>query len=547
MSQRRNYDNGQYNHDYYEENAQAYQGKRAQSSGRRHTSGAAQASYNRSRAQAARAPQSNQAYAHRAQAYGGQAQAHNAQAQGYGAGTQRGYNHGTGRAQGYGANNGYGAGAGYAAHNGYGAGGVQGYGAGSAQGYSTGSVQGYSANEYSEYNDYARYVEQRKQRHKKSPLAIGITIALLLIIGVGAFLIINPLSFDITVNGVRHTVSSDSTLQTVLDKNMASPQPGNLLAVDGSVCEVGGGDKFSATINGQATTDASSKLHKNDAIEITNGADTTETYQTTTEEIPYERSEDDNYWSGSLHVYIAGQNGIRTTKTGDVSGISVTEDTQAAVNEEYKIYTASTGDDKVIALTFDDGPWPTTTSEILDVLKEYNAKATFFTIGNQISENADLVKRAANEGHQICTHTWDHAAGTGQGVNLTYMSADEQINEVEKGFSAIEEVTGTTVSRVMRAPGGNFHGSIIWTLQPYITAEIGWDIDTEDWRRPGASTIAQRILEAKSGNVVLMHDGGGDRSQTVEALKQALPTLVEQGYKFVTVDELLKYNIPSSS
>ena len=176
---------------------------------------------------------------------------------------------------------------------------------------------------------------------------------------------------------------------------------------------------------------------------------------------------------------------MRTTKTGKVSGKTVTEDTTPAVNEEYKIYTANTGDDKVIALTFDDGPWKDTTAEILDVLKENDAHATFFTIGKQIADHSDVVKRAHDEGHEICTHTWDHAAGSGQGVNLTYMTADEQIQEVQKGFQAIKDVIGEDPVRIMRAPGGNFKGDIVWTLQPYIDAEIGWNVDTEDWRRPG--------------------------------------------------------------
>ena len=72
-------------------------------------------------------------------------------------------------------------------------------------------------------------------------------------------------------------------------------------------------------------------------VEIADGADATETFQSSTEEIPFTRVEDENYWSGSLHVYIAGANGVRTTKTGDVSGITLTEDTQPVVNEEYKI------------------------------------------------------------------------------------------------------------------------------------------------------------------------------------------------------------------
>lgn len=246
-------------------------------------------------------------------------------------------------------------------------------------------------------------------------------------------------------------------------------------------------------------------------------------------------------------MYIDGQNGVRTTKTGKVSGKTVTEDTTPAVNEEYKIYTANTGDDKVIALTFDDGPWKDTTAEILDVLKENDAHATFFTIGKQIADHSDVVKRAHDEGHEICTHTWDHAAGSGQGVNLTYMTADEQIQEAQKGFQAIKDVVGEDPRRIMRAPGGNFKGDIVWTLQPYIDAEIGWNVDTEDWRRRGADTIASRIMKAKPGSVILMHDGGGDRSQTVEALKKALPQLKQEGYRFVTISELLQYDPPADS
>lgn len=396
-----------------------------------------------------------------------------------------------------------------------------------------------------EYSDYSRYLDQRQQRRRKSPVAIGVAVALLAAIGVGVYFFLNPLSFEVTINGVTHTVDRGTTLDAALEEGMAAPQPGNLLAIDGSLLAEGGGERFSATINGEATGDGTRELKKGDVIEISNGADVTETFQTSSEEIPFERVEDENYWNGSLHVYTTGSNGIRTTKTGDVSGIQLVEETQPVVNEGYRIYNANVGEDKVIALTFDDGPWPDTTEEILDILEQYDAKATFFTIGNQIDSYSSTVKRAYDAGHQICTHTWDHASGSGQGVNLTYMSADEQVNEVQQGIAAISAVIGTEASHVMRAPGGNFFGDIIWTLQPYITAEIGWNVDTEDWRRPGVDSIVESILSVQPGDVVLMHDGGGDRSQTVEALRQALPTLKEQGYRFVTVDELLAYDIPT--
>lgn len=395
------------------------------------------------------------------------------------------------------------------------------------------------------YNDYSRYTERRSKR--PGPVAIGVMAVLIIAIGIGVFFVLNPPTFDITVNGAKHTVSNGTTIDKLIDDGLASPTAGNLLAVDASVITEGGGDRFAATINGNATNDGSKKVKKGDAIDIQNGADVTEDYDSSTEEIPYERVEDNNYWNGSLHVYIDGQNGVRTTKTGKVSGKTVTEDTTPAVNEEYKIYTANTGDDKVIALTFDDGPWKDTTAEILDVLKENDAHATFFTIGKQIGDHSDVVKRAHDEGHEICTHTWDHAAGSGQGVNLTYMTADEQIQEVQKGFQAIKDAIGEDPVRIMRAPGGNFKGDIVWTLQPYIDAEIGWNVDTEDWRRPGADTIASRIMKAKPGSVILMHDGGGDRSQTVEALKKALPQLKQEGYRFVTISELLQYDPPADS
>lgn len=398
-----------------------------------------------------------------------------------------------------------------------------------------------------EYSDYSRYIDQRQKRRRKSPLAIVVSLVILAAIGVGVYFFLNPLSFEVTVNGVKHTVDRGATLGTTLEEGMASPQPGNLLAIDGTVATEGGGDKFSATVNGEATNDEKRELKKGDVIEIANGSDTTETFQSSTEEVPFTRVEDENYWNGSLHVYIPGVNGVRTTKTGDVSGITLVEDTQPVVNEEYKIYNANVGDDKVIALTFDDGPWPDSTGQILDILDQYDAKATFFTIGNQIEQHADMVKRAHDAGHQICTHTWDHASGSGQGVNLTYMTAEEQISEVQKGMEAISSATGADASTVMRAPGGNFFGDLVWTLQPYITAEVGWNVDTEDWRRPGVDAIVERIESAQPGDVILMHDGGGDRSQTVEALRQALPVLKEKGYRFVTVDELLAYPIPTSN
>ncbi len=384
-----------------------------------------------------------------------------------------------------------------------------------------------------------------RRRKKKSPLPIVLAAIVLVAAGVGVYFFTNPPIYSVTVNGSEQTVSTGTTVEQCIEKGFATPTAGNLLAVDGSVAQAGAGQAFSATVNGNAV-DGSYAVKKGDDVQISNGADVEEEYTETTETVPCGTSGTDystlsSYYGGSIHVYSSGQDGEKTVKTGKVSGKTVEEVTKQPVDAGYSAYTVNTNGEKVIALTFDDGPWPTTTSEILDILRENGAHATFFQIGNQIANMPDIEKRIVEEGNQVGTHTWDHASGSGQGVNLTYMSSDEQREEIEKGFAAIEDTLGMTVTHVMRAPGGNYYGSLIDNLKDLVVAEIGWDLDTEDWSRPGASAIEQVILSVKPGQVILMHDGGGDRSQTVEALRTALPQLIAQGYKCVTIDELMAY------
>jgi peptidoglycan/xylan/chitin deacetylase (PgdA/CDA1 family) len=283
-------------------------------------------------------------------------------------------------------------------------------------------------------------------------------------------------------------------------------------------------------------------VHRGDVVEISDGANIMEDYT----EIIEEQAQGVTFeGSGAMHlVESQGTSGKTSIKTGAVSGITATSQAEDTQDAQIKFFNVDTGDNKVIALTFDDGPWDTYTNEILDILAENNAKATFFTVGERVEKNPDLVARERSEGHQVCTHTWDHAEGSGQGVNLGYMTDEERVSEITQGYQAIADACDIDVSEVsqaIRAPGGNFSTEVAKSVLNYITAEVGWNIDTEDWRRPGASTIAARILKATNGNIVLMHDGGGDRSQTVEALRTALPQLVEQGYTFVTIDELLTY------
>lgn len=400
---------------------------------------------------------------------------------------------------------------------------------------------GYQAQPYSQQG--SPYAQPPRRRHPvRTVLLVLLAIVCVCALAAGVWFGVKALStMTVSVNGVQVELKKGATVQTLLDEGHAAPQGGNLLAIDGSVLTPGGGTPYAAAVNG-TPCDATYALTGGEQVVIDNGSDVTEDVVVSEETVPrawYDDSREfSSYWAGSIHLMGDGQDGMRTVKTGSVSGLTQVEETTPAQSGGYRVYTAQV-DRPVIALTFDDGPWPDTTSQILDILETYGARATFFTIGNQIPGREDLVRRARDLGCEVCTHTWDHAAGSGEGVNITYMSAEEQVNEVLQGYAAIADALGEEPTHIMRAPGGNFYGDTIDILWPYVTAEIGWNVDTEDWRRPGADVIAQRIMAAQPGQVVLMHDGGGDRSQTVEALRQALPALIEQGYEFVTVSELI--------
>ena len=393
-----------------------------------------------------------------------------------------------------------------------------------------------------------RRPQDNRRRQGGIPPQVFAAVAGLLVIGIVVLLILHPWNYKVVINGEEVTVSRNATISDAIEEGFASPHPGDLLDIEGQLLEEDGGDAFAAVVNGESTNDPEFQLKKGDVVEISDGADTTESFTSSEVTIPHgERTWDTemgSYWNGSIHVVEQGEDGIETTKTGDVSGKTITEETKPAVDSGYHIYTADVGEDKVVALTFDDGPWPDSTDAILDVLEANGAKATFFTIGNQIPECTEQLRREYDLGMQICTHSYDHAAGNGQGVNLTYMTADEQVNEILKGYESIKEVTGEEPVHYMRAPGGNYYGDIISTLQPYVDAEFGWDVDTEDWQQPGADAIYERIMSVQPGQIVLMHDGGGDRSQTVEAVSRAVPELIAQGYTLVTVGDLLQYPAP---
>jgi peptidoglycan/xylan/chitin deacetylase (PgdA/CDA1 family) len=181
-----------------------------------------------------------------------------------------------------------------------------------------------------------------------------------------------------------------------------------------------------------------------------------------------------------------------------------------------------------VALTIDDGPHPTYTPMLLDLLARYKVPATFSVIGLQVTEWPKLVQRIVAEGHQISGHTVTHP------LNLPRLPAARIEGEIGGGHDRIAQTTGVA-PKYFRAPGGAWSPQILDTAAAHSMICIDWQVDTRDWTRPGAQTIARRLLGAQPGDILLCHDGGGNRVQTIEALRTVIPALQQRGLAFVAL------------
>ncbi len=244
-----------------------------------------------------------------------------------------------------------------------------------------------------------------------------------------------------------------------------------------------------------------------------------------------------------LQVAAEPQSGSRTFDF-DAAG-SIKSENYTAIPSSYVIQ--RTGDHPgMVALTFDDGPDPAWTPKILDALEQEKVPATFFVVGSYGQENPDLLKRIVNEGHDIGNHSFTHP-------NLG--EVPETVTEVELNATQrlIESTTGHSTT-LFRAPYfGDAEPQTPDEVEPIVTAKhlgyitVGLHVDPDDWETPGTDAIVDRVVKGVTdksddedvrGQIVLLHDGGGDRSQTLAALPRIVETLRSKGYQFVTVSQL---------
>jgi polysaccharide deacetylase family sporulation protein PdaB len=196
------------------------------------------------------------------------------------------------------------------------------------------------------------------------------------------------------------------------------------------------------------------------------------------------------------------------------------------------VYHNHENDANMIALTFDDGPHPKYTMEILEILEEYDIPATFFFVGENVSYYQDTAREVAKRGHEIGNHTYSHPC-----VNKQSQAAFRE--ELTRCEEIIQRVVGVH-PKLFRPPQGSWNTRVYEIARERDYSVILWDLDTLDWAHTPSENISNYILEnVKSGNIILMHDYHSGGCTTTDALRMFIPNLIEQGYRFVTVSELI--------
>ena len=426
-------------------------------------------------------------------------------------------------------------------------------------------------------NDSAAPVQQpreleqipRRRRRSKAPLIL----LLLLVLGVGGFFgyqrfgdrlpninlpnipFISDLlsrfgvgekTVTITLNGEETQVAEGSTVQDVFDATHPSVVPGNLMSVAGNVIGEGQGDAYAATLNGALLPMAETTttvVTEGATLSFANGANKSEEF--TTERVVssspklVRRVQDGLEEAGPglqtgvlQYVYQWGKEGSKEVRTGTVSG--ETADGDVVEGQDCIIMCQNIhpdNDEKLVALTFDDGP-TNYTQQYLDILAQYDIKCTFNLIGEQVEDCADAVRATRDAGHQICSHTWTHP-------DLPTLGGDEVRTQLADTFAVIKSVADYDTTSI-RAPYGDINFEVWAQSNGLMTMSAYWTHDSEDWKLPGVDQmVANCTSNMAPGSVILMHDGGGNRDQDVEALPRIIEAWQAAGYRFVTMEELL--------
>lgn len=314
-----------------------------------------------------------------------------------------------------------------------------------------------------------------------------------------------------------------------LARQFSPARPGDVLsAVERRVVVPGGGRPIVVVVNGRVAR-TSAVTRSGDRVRAYSGTDVVEPVVIETRTVdPPTRV----IGSGPLQRVVSeGSHGVEVASVGALSGevVAVTTVTGATprVVRRYPLRGA-----KVVALTFDDGPWPRQTDAVLSILAEKNVPATFFMLGSRVKAAPDVARRVVDAGHLVGNHTYRHA-------RADKTSAEAMRSEVRLTNDEIRRATGIA-PHWFRPAGGHLTPALRGELKRIGMRIALWNVDPQDWREDAstAEIVRSVVSSARPGAVILLHDGGGRQDAMIAALPRIIDGLRAAGYGFVTLDEL---------
>lgn len=335
-------------------------------------------------------------------------------------------------------------------------------------------------------------------------------------------------TLPVSVRGEERLVALGSSVQDALDQGLVTPRAGDIVDATGTVLAAGRGEAGCVLVNGEIAL-PDRLLRSGDILAERVGADVTESILTTRQPIPIPvRYEGE----GPLVAMASpGAVGVEQKVIGEVSQVVVESHViTQAVPMVLRRYAPELGE-KVVALTFDDGPWPESTAQILEILEREGVVGNFFMLGTQVRRNPKLARRVAEGGHLIGNHSQTH-------IYMRAASASTARSEIERAQDQIERTVGQRPGWY-RPAGGILSPAVRTQASKSGVRIILWSVDPQDYRCDDAVVLARRVIGAtKPGSVILLHDGGGDRTVTINALTTIIRKLKARGYTFATLDQM---------
>lgn len=374
----------------------------------------------------------------------------------------------------------------------------------------------------------AYYIVEPPRSARIAWRAVLVVLAAILFAAAGvSYAVSRPLS--VTVDGLEVEIPAGSTVGDLSRRELFKAPPGDLLSVSGSVVTTAGGESPAILRNG-SVADTLERVYRGDVFVSRPGADVRESVVVTEVPIPFVTRVDGT--GPVVELKQEGQPGLRRVSRGEVSGVEVSSTVLVPPREEVLQRVSPKPGSKLVALTFDDGPWPDSTMKIVETLDRYDVKATFFMLGRQVKKYPATVRRIEAGGHLLASHSYSHKY-------FSKVSAAKVRSEIAKGRNIIKKTTGVYTPWI-RPPYGAMNAQAWREARKMKARVVMWDVDPQDWKKPGAKKIADRVVKnVKPGSVVLLHDGGGDRTQTIKALPSIIARLKAKGYVFVTIEELV--------